>query len=52
VQAISHLAGLDEHHPDVDVRYEGLTERDVDLAPQISAAILRATTKRARPAHP
>ena len=49
-QAISNLAGLDPHHPDVDVRhdgvtvrlitivegYYGLTERDVELARQIS----------------
>jgi len=52
VQAISELAGLEDHHPDVDVRHEGVTvrlitvtddycglsERDVELARQISAA--------------
>jgi 4a-hydroxytetrahydrobiopterin dehydratase len=51
VHAISQLAGLDDHHPDVDVRYGGVTvrlititddyyglsERDVELARQISA---------------
>jgi 4a-hydroxytetrahydrobiopterin dehydratase len=50
VDAISELAGLDEHHPDVDVRYGGVTvrlititgdyyglsERDVELAREIS----------------
>jgi 4a-hydroxytetrahydrobiopterin dehydratase len=50
VQAISELAGLDNHHPDVDLRYEGvtvrlftvapapdgLTTRDITLAQQIS----------------
>src|SRR2546428_9966550 len=52
VTAISELAGLDDdHHPDVDLRHEGamvrlitvrhdymgMTERDVELARQISA---------------
>lgn len=51
VQAINELAGLDDHHPDVDVRYGGvivrlvtitgdyygLSERDLELAQQISA---------------
>src|SRR5438067_3018912 len=51
VDAISGLAGLDEHHPDVDVRrdgvtfrlitvtdeYMGMSQRDVELARQISA---------------
>ena len=51
VQAISELAGLDDHHPDVDLRYGGVTvrlitsthdyyglsERDIELARQISA---------------
>jgi 4a-hydroxytetrahydrobiopterin dehydratase len=51
VDAISKLADLDDHHPDVDVRYEGVTvrlititddyygvsQRDVELARQISA---------------
>jgi len=51
VHAISELPGLDDHHPDVDVRYRGVTvrlititddyyglsERDVELARQISA---------------
>jgi 4a-hydroxytetrahydrobiopterin dehydratase len=51
VQAISELDGLDDHHPDVDLRYGGVTvrlltmtpeyaglsERDVELARQISA---------------
>jgi 4a-hydroxytetrahydrobiopterin dehydratase len=51
VQAISELDGLDNHHPDVDLRYEGVTvrlftfapapdglsTRDVELAQQISA---------------
>jgi 4a-hydroxytetrahydrobiopterin dehydratase len=50
VDAISELAGLDAHHPDVDVRFDGatvrlitiaddyygLTERDVELAREIS----------------
>jgi 4a-hydroxytetrahydrobiopterin dehydratase len=51
VEAISELAGLDDHHPDVDLRhggvtmrlitiaddYYGLSERDLELARQISA---------------
>jgi 4a-hydroxytetrahydrobiopterin dehydratase len=51
VRAIGELAGLDDHHPDVDLRhggvtvrlltitddYYGLSERDVELARQISA---------------
>src|SRR2546430_15416431 len=51
VQAISELAALDDNHPDVDLRYAGLTvrlltftpdfygltERDLELARQISA---------------
>ncbi|HEV8488719.1 MAG TPA: VOC family protein [Candidatus Limnocylindrales bacterium] len=51
VHAISELAGLDAHHPDVDVRHDGVTvrlititgdyygmsTRDVELARQISA---------------
>ena len=51
VQAISDLADLDDHHPDVDLRgegvtvrlitithdYFGLSKRDVELAQQISA---------------
>ncbi|MFL5778245.1 MAG: VOC family protein [Chloroflexota bacterium] len=55
VQAISELDGLDEHHPDVDVRpdgvtlrlititdeYFGMTQRDVELARQISAVARR-----------
>jgi 4a-hydroxytetrahydrobiopterin dehydratase len=52
VRAVSELADLDDHHPDVDVRhggvlvrlitispgYYGLTDRDIELARQISAA--------------
>ena len=51
-EAISRLAGLGDHHPDVDLRhggvtvrlitiaddYYGLSERDLELARQISAA--------------
>jgi 4a-hydroxytetrahydrobiopterin dehydratase len=51
VQAISELADLDDHHPDVDLRHDGVTvrlltvsdeyygmcRRDVELARQISA---------------
>src|SRR5436853_3897867 len=51
VKAISELAGLDDHHPDVDLRhdgvivrlitvapdYYGLSERDLELARKISA---------------
>jgi 4a-hydroxytetrahydrobiopterin dehydratase len=51
VHAIAQLADLDDHHPDVDLRYGGVTvrlititddyyglsERDVDLARQVSA---------------
>ena len=51
VQAISELAGLDDHHPDVDLRrdgvtvrlititddYYGMSPRDVELARRISA---------------
>jgi 4a-hydroxytetrahydrobiopterin dehydratase len=52
VQAISVLPGVDDHHPDVDMRHDGVTvrlltktddyygmsRRDVELASQISAA--------------
>ncbi|MBA2336939.1 MAG: 4a-hydroxytetrahydrobiopterin dehydratase [Acidimicrobiia bacterium] len=50
VDAIGHLADAADHHPDVDLRYgsvtvrlvshdvQGLSERDVALARQISAA--------------
>ena len=52
VHAIDELAGLDDHHPDVDLRHDGVTvrlititkdyfglsERDLELALQISAA--------------
>jgi 4a-hydroxytetrahydrobiopterin dehydratase len=52
VHAVSELAGLEDHHPDLDLRSEGVTvrlittthdyfglsERDVELARQISAA--------------
>jgi 4a-hydroxytetrahydrobiopterin dehydratase len=51
VRAIGELAGLDDHHPDVDLRWDGvvvrlvtvtgdhygLSERDVELARRISA---------------
>ena len=51
VQAISGLPGIDEHHPDIDVRrdgvtvrlltvtddYWGMSRRDVELAHQVSA---------------
>ena len=51
VQAMSELTGLDDHHPDVDLRHDGVTvrlititndyygmsTRDVELARQISA---------------
>ena len=51
VQAISGLAGLDKHHPDIDLRHDGVTvrlitythdwygmsQRDIELARQISA---------------
>jgi 4a-hydroxytetrahydrobiopterin dehydratase len=51
VHAISELSGLDDHHPDVDIRhagvtvrlititddYYGMSRRDVELARQISA---------------
>jgi 4a-hydroxytetrahydrobiopterin dehydratase len=52
VEAISELPGVDEHHPDIDVRhdgvtvrlitftdsYGGMTRRDLELARQVSAA--------------
>ena len=52
VQAIAEMSGLDEHHPDVDLRHNGVTvrllttsdewwgmsRRDVELAQQISTA--------------
>ena len=52
VQAISELPGIDDHHPDVDLRHDGVTvrlltvtddywgmsHRDVSLARQISSA--------------
>jgi 4a-hydroxytetrahydrobiopterin dehydratase len=55
VQALGELDGLDEHHPDVDVRYAGVTvrlitlvpgyfglsARDLELARQISAVARR-----------
>jgi 4a-hydroxytetrahydrobiopterin dehydratase len=51
VQAIGELAGVDAHHPDLDLRHDGvtvrlitiadnwygLTERDLELAREISA---------------
>ena len=51
MQAISELANLDDHHPDVDLRYDGVTvrlititddywglaTRDLELVRQISA---------------
>ena len=33
VQAISELAGLDDHHPDVDVRHGGVMVRLITIAP-------------------
>jgi 4a-hydroxytetrahydrobiopterin dehydratase len=55
VHAIGELPGLDDHHPDVDIRYHGVTvrlititptdfgpsERDVELAQQISTLARR-----------
>jgi 4a-hydroxytetrahydrobiopterin dehydratase len=55
VDAIGGLAGLDDHHPDVDLRhggvtvrlitvtdgYFGLSQRDVELARQVSAVARR-----------
>ena len=52
VQAISELQGVDDHHPDIDVRHDGVTvrlitftddyggmsRRDLELARQISGA--------------
>jgi 4a-hydroxytetrahydrobiopterin dehydratase len=52
VQAISEVPGVDDHHPDVDLRHDGVTvrlitvtgdyygmsRRDIELARQISAA--------------
>lgn len=47
VQAIGELAGLDDHHPDVDLRHEGVTVRLFTVAParQISA-VARAGPRR------
>ena len=33
VQAIGELAGLDDHHPDVDVRHAGVTVRLITIVP-------------------
>jgi 4a-hydroxytetrahydrobiopterin dehydratase len=33
VAAISELPGLDEHHPDVDVRFDGVTVRLITVTP-------------------
>src|SRR5438552_10601125 len=33
VNAISELAGLEDHHPDVDLRHEGVTVRLITVAP-------------------
>src|SRR5215831_659140 len=55
VQALADLADLDPHHPDVDLRsdgvhvrlvttsatYYGLSQRDIELARQISAMARR-----------
>ena len=55
VQAISELPGVDDHHPDIDVRHDGVTvrlitftddyggmsRRDLELARQISEAARR-----------
>ena len=52
VRAISELPGLDDHHPDLDLRhggvtvrlltmsdaYYGMSQRDIELARQISSA--------------
>src|SRR3989475_3749490 len=64
VDAISELANLDDHHPDVDVRHDGvivrliivalnycgLSERDLELARQL-AAIARKLVVAADPAN-
>jgi pterin-4a-carbinolamine dehydratase len=56
IQAIGELGGLDAHHPDVDLRHSGVTvrlititdddyglsERDLELARQISAVARQA----------
>src|SRR5256886_2028657 len=63
VTAISELAGLDDHHPDVDLRHEGamvrlitarhdymgMTERDVELARKISAGARNLSARAAPP---
>src|SRR5207247_9312964 len=33
VNAISELAGLDDHHPDIDLRYDGVIVRLITVAP-------------------
>src|SRR6059058_696310 len=33
VNAISELPGLDDHHPDVDVRHDGIIVRLISVAP-------------------
>ena len=62
VAAIGELDGLDEHHPDVDLRWEGvtvrlftstddhlgLTKHDLELARRISAAADRDRDRRWR----
>ena len=63
VQAIGELAGLADHHPDVDLRsggvtvrlitithdYFGLSGRDVELARQITAVARRLASPPTRP---
>jgi len=34
VNAISEMAGLEDHHPDVDLRYEGVTVRLITMTPK------------------
>ena len=60
VQAISELPGVEDHPPDVDVRHDGVTvhlitysddyfgmsQRDVELARQISASRAEARPRR------
>src|SRR3989441_11699100 len=63
VNAISELAGLDDHHPDVDLRHDGVivrlitvapdyygpSELDLELARQISAIARKLSSPPTRP---
>jgi 4a-hydroxytetrahydrobiopterin dehydratase len=48
VQAISDLAGLDDHHPDVDLRHAGVTVRLITIVPPAFYGLSRRDLELAR----